>query len=212
MKDFADEMVAVGKHLVDEEIICYILTGLDFEFNPFVETFTAKIEPQTLNDLYSQLLITEAHVESQKEHRQINVNAAYRSGRGGGGRGDGNFCGGRGGGRGRGGGNKTPCQVFRKTGHSALRCYKHFDANYNGKEKQAHAVTTGYNANTNWYTDPDATDHITFELDKLTTREKYPGSDQVHATNGQVCPFPILVTVPFIAVIEILSLRTFFLC
>jgi hypothetical protein len=47
-------MVTTSKLLDDEEIICYILTGLNFEFNPFVETFTAKIEPQTLNDLYSK--------------------------------------------------------------------------------------------------------------------------------------------------------------
>lgn len=28
------------------------------------------------------------------------------------------------------------------------------------------------------------TDHITGELDKLTTREKYNGNDRVHVTNG----------------------------
>jgi hypothetical protein len=42
MKGFVDEMVAVGKHLDDEEIICYILARLNFEFNPFVEAFMAK--------------------------------------------------------------------------------------------------------------------------------------------------------------------------
>jgi hypothetical protein len=31
-------------------------------------------------------------------------------------------------------------------------------------------------------------DHITSELDKLTTREKYHGSDQVHAANGSGMP------------------------
>jgi hypothetical protein len=143
-------MATTDKHLDDKEIICYILTGLDFEFNPFVEAFTAKIEPQTMNDLYSHLLAAKAHVESQKEHQQINVNAAYHGGRGEGGRShmrgcrDGNFRGGHRGCCGRGRGNKALCQVCGKTGHSALRCYKHFDATYNGEEKQAHAVTTSY--------------------------------------------------------------------
>lgn len=32
--------------------------------------------------------------------------------------------------------------------------------------------------------DSGATDHITSELDKLTTREKYHGGDHVNAANG----------------------------
>jgi hypothetical protein len=64
MKGFADEMAAAGKRLDDEDVICYILAGLDVDFNPFVEAFTAKTKPQTLHDLYSQLLIAEAWVES----------------------------------------------------------------------------------------------------------------------------------------------------
>jgi hypothetical protein len=66
---------------------------------------------------------------------------------------DGNFRGGRGGCRGGGRGNKILCQVCGKTGHSALRCYKHFDANYNGEEKQVHVATTSYSVDTDWYTD-----------------------------------------------------------
>jgi hypothetical protein len=67
MKGFVDEMAVAGKRLDDEEVISYILAGLDIDFNPFIEAFTAKTESQTLNDLYSQLLIVEDRVESQKE-------------------------------------------------------------------------------------------------------------------------------------------------
>jgi hypothetical protein len=52
MRGFADEMAAAGKRLDEEEVNTYILAGLDFEYNPFVEAFTAKTEPQTPNDLY----------------------------------------------------------------------------------------------------------------------------------------------------------------
>jgi hypothetical protein len=45
MKGYADEMAAVRKRLEDEDVIYYILAGLDFDFNPFVEAFTAKTEP-----------------------------------------------------------------------------------------------------------------------------------------------------------------------
>jgi histone deacetylase 1/2 len=35
-----------------------------------------------------------------------------------------------------------------------------------------------------WYADSGATHHITHELDKLTSREPYHGTDQVHTANG----------------------------
>jgi hypothetical protein len=159
MKGFADEMAATGKCLDDEEVITYILAELNFEYNPFVDAFTTKTEPQTLNDHYSHLLTTEARVEAQKEQQQISANTAFHGGRGGRdpmhGRGDGGFSGGfcgiRGGGcgGGRGNGNKILRQVCGKTGHTALRCYKCFDASYNGDDKHANASTTGYNINTN---------------------------------------------------------------
>ena len=41
-----------------------------------------------------------------------------------------------------------------------------------------------YGIDTNWYTDTGATDHITKELEKLTARNKYHDTDQVHTTNG----------------------------
>jgi hypothetical protein len=73
-------------------------------------------------------------------------------------------------------------------GHSALRCYKRFVASYNGEEKYANATTTGYNMGTEWYTDTGATDHISSELDKVTTPEKYGSGDQVHTASGSSMP------------------------
>jgi histone deacetylase 1/2 len=35
-----------------------------------------------------------------------------------------------------------------------------------------------------WYADSGATHHITHELDKLTSREPYHGTDKVHTANG----------------------------
>jgi hypothetical protein len=66
----------------------------------------------------------------------------------------------------------------------ALRCYKRFDASYTGEEKKANAVVTSYNVGTDWYTDTSAIDHIISELDKLTMREKYGGSHQIHNASG----------------------------
>jgi hypothetical protein len=57
------------------------------------------------------------------------------------------------------------CQVCGKTGHTTLRCYKYFDANYNGDDKHANVATSSYNIDTDWHTNTGATDHITSEID-----------------------------------------------
>jgi hypothetical protein len=46
------------------------------------------------------------------------------------------------------------------------------------------ATTTGYNVDTDWYMYTGAAYHITLELDKMKTHEKYGGGDQVHTTSG----------------------------
>jgi hypothetical protein len=77
-------------------------------------------------------------------------------------------------------------QLCKKPGHEALNCWKRFDTTFSGyeNEKSASMVTKSYGVDTNWYTETGATDHITGELEKLTTRDKYHGHDQVHTANG----------------------------
>jgi hypothetical protein len=66
-----------------------------------------------------------------------------------------------------------------------VRCYKDFDRDFtNGLEKSASCATTSYDIDTNWYSDTNASDHITGELEKLSTKDKYHNGDQVHVTNG----------------------------
>jgi hypothetical protein len=64
-----------------------------------------------------------------------------------------------------------------------LKCFKRFDQNFIGEDKNAY-ITVAYDVNTNWYADSGATDHITGDLEKLTTCDKYLGNDQVHTANG----------------------------
>jgi hypothetical protein len=64
-----------------------------------------------------------------------------------------------------------------------LACFKRFHRNFTSEEK--YAYTTGaYDVDTTWYADSGAIDHITRDLEKLTTREKYLGNDQVHIASG----------------------------
>jgi histone deacetylase 1/2 len=141
-------------------------------------------------------------------HSGSSANSANRGGRGGG------FARGRGGNRGRGqggrgrgsngdqrqasnggvgrnnsrggsGNNSKPvCQVCLKTGHTADRCWHRFEEDFLPDERHASAAMNSYTIDNNWYTDTDATDHITGELEKLASRDKYNGNDQIHTANG----------------------------
>jgi histone deacetylase 1/2 len=111
-----------------------------------------------------------------------------RGARGGGGRGRGGFGCGRGGGRqgGNSNGERPVCQLCGKEGHTVLKCYKCFDASFTGvpEHKSASSASMVYVIDTNWYIDSGATDNITGDLDKLTMRDDYSGSDQIHTASG----------------------------
>jgi hypothetical protein len=213
MKALADEMAAAGKKLDDDDLISYILTGLDEPFDPVVSAISLRVEPLTVHELFTQLVNHEQRIDLRGGGRHSSANLASRGGHGGGnqyqarGRG-GRPCGGfnRGGSPGRGGGrNHGPCtvcgrthgpnfehgvicQVCKKEGHDVDRCFKRFDPNYTAPSpppsRSASSATTSYGIDTNWYFDTGATDHITGELDKLTVRDRYTGGDRVHTTNG----------------------------
>ena len=214
MRTLGDEMAAACRPIEDEELVEYILTGLDMEYNPVVTSILSRKDYVLVNDAYQQLLAFETHMELMTGGNGSSANMANRgrgNGRGrGGGRGHGSGCGGGssntasnnqrqgdGNGAGRGnfgrgnysnkGGNSSSrplCQVCLKTGHTANRCWHRFDENYVPEERHVAAAVASYNIDTNWYTDTGATDHITSDLEKLQARDKYNGSDQIHAANG----------------------------
>jgi len=83
-------------------------------------------------------------------------------------------------------GDRPTCQLCGKEGHTVLCYHKCFDASFTGlpENRFASTASTSYYVDTNWYTDISTIDHITSELDKLTVRDKYYGTDQVHNANG----------------------------
>lgn len=124
MKGYADEMAAAGKPLDDEELVSFICTGLDFEYNSVVTSVLARTEPISVTELIVQLLAFEQRLNlynGSSSSLGSSVNAASRS-RGGGrtNRGRGNRGrGNQGRGRGRGGfGNnfrsKDKCQICKR--------------------------------------------------------------------------------------------------
>ena len=213
MKGLADEMAAAGKKLDDDDIIEYILNGLDAEYNPFVSSMTIK-DNVSLSDLYAQLLSYEARLLQQNQdggHFYSSANSASR------GQGQGRARG-RARGPGRGqigsgrGSNKSSsnrsfddqdeaplCQLCERTGHTVHNCWYRFNRKYvppsNGvggarqpgssTQKSVSSAVPSYGIDSNWYMDSGSTDHITSELDKLTTRERYHGGDQILAADGK---------------------------
>jgi uncharacterized membrane protein YgcG len=108
MKGYADEMVAAGKPLEDEDFIAYIFAGLDYEYNSFVENVSARSDAITVSDVDAQFLAAESRLDLQNAQQQALVNATMHGGRSGGHRGghggEGSYRGGNNGGRSNGGG------------------------------------------------------------------------------------------------------------
>ncbi|XP_073360795.1 putative disease resistance protein At1g50180 [Aegilops tauschii subsp. strangulata] len=95
-------------------------------------------------------------------------------------------------------GAQQACQLCGIERHITSRCHRRYKQDFlslgnNGKgnEKQAAAVTSydhgrtpSYSIDPTWYMDTGATNHLTNEMAKLSTKEPYRGHDQVHTANG----------------------------
>nr|XP_020165206.1 keratin, type I cytoskeletal 9-like [Aegilops tauschii subsp. strangulata] len=80
IKSLTDEVASTAAVLSDPEIVSKILAGLDMEYNPVVSTLAARVEPITVQELYSQLLSFDARLTLLHggDLRQSSVNSAYR--------------------------------------------------------------------------------------------------------------------------------------
>jgi hypothetical protein len=202
MSQLADDLTASGALLHDDELIAYLLAGLDEAYNPVFTSVVACVDPITQSELYSQLLSFEQHTSLQDSLMQGGVSSAMTASRGcgysTGGWGSGPSSCGSGRGRGhnqRGGfsnqqnhGNNSlsssrpQCQICSKISRTAKTCWYRYDDDFT-EPRTASVATSGATENT-WYTDSGSTDHITGDLDKLMMHDAYYGNDQVHTANG----------------------------
>jgi hypothetical protein len=63
MKALADEMASAGKRLDDDDLVSYILAGLDPDFDSVISAVSARVEPISVTELYGQLLSHEQRWE-----------------------------------------------------------------------------------------------------------------------------------------------------
>ncbi|WVZ97946.1 hypothetical protein U9M48_043442 [Paspalum notatum var. saurae] len=154
----ADEMALAGKKLEDEDLVSYILAGLDEDFNPLVTSITTRVEPITVGELYSQMIRFEQCMDLLHGSAQSFINYVSR------GHGGGEAPHGGSHGRSRSGENipssdapVVECQQCGKCGHMVVKCFKLFDTSFTGKERSAAAATNSYGIHTNWHTDTGTT-------------------------------------------------------
>jgi hypothetical protein len=58
MQALGDEMAAAGRPLEDEELVEYILTGLDDEYDSVVSSILARSEPVSVSELSLNCLLS----------------------------------------------------------------------------------------------------------------------------------------------------------
>jgi uncharacterized membrane protein YgcG len=85
VRSYADEMASAGNALTDEELVSYILTGLDEDYNPVFTAIVARIDSVTSSDLYTQLLSFKQHLALQAGGSHGGVGSALAASRGRGG-------------------------------------------------------------------------------------------------------------------------------
>ncbi|KAK6143068.1 hypothetical protein DH2020_023416 [Rehmannia glutinosa] len=114
MRGIADNMLATGQEVSDEDLIMYILSGFGPEFESIMVNLNASPDSLTLND--SQVIDfvnPGAHVAARLFGNSQPRGGGFSS------RGRGRFQ-----------RQTPPCQICGKQNHIASKCFKCFDMNF----------------------------------------------------------------------------------
>ncbi|RVW92712.1 hypothetical protein CK203_041642 [Vitis vinifera] len=83
-------------------------------------------------------------------------------------------------------GNKPICQLYKKIGHVADKCYRRFDISFSGvgstsyanSSSQANVLSTSNPTDHEWYVDSGATNHVIVDMNNLNIKANYMGNDR----------------------------------
>lgn len=82
MKTLADKMSSADKPLDDEEMMSYILAGLDNDYEPVVSSLVGKAEAIPVVEIYTQLPSFESRAKLRQQANGSSVNSARHGGKG----------------------------------------------------------------------------------------------------------------------------------
>jgi hypothetical protein len=78
MKALTDDIASAGKKLDEEDLVGYILAGLDSDYNFVISTVATCTESISVSELYGQLIYHEQRQELRGGQDYATVNAASR--------------------------------------------------------------------------------------------------------------------------------------
>jgi hypothetical protein len=187
IKNLATEMAAADATQRDDEILAYLLARLPSEYDPYVTSMMTK-DSIMLDDAYAHLVAFEANHLKHQAALQLNISSlANYAGRDGQSWGHDRSCGGAppcsNSDRCGPSSSRPPCHICGKVGHTTIRYWYRMDDSYFEDPPSAAMAATSSKVDVDWYTNTDATDHITSDLDRLALREHYHGNDQVQVGN-----------------------------
>lgn len=193
MRSLTDHLSAVGQIVTDEDLQMYILAGFGIDYEALVVNFMQRTDSPSLQEMQLAFQSYELRIAqqlSQFSGVDPSAHAAFYGGaRGTFGRGSGSV---RGGFAKNHNSKSIVCQLCRKAGHVALKCFRRFDVHFTSNTESASpqglvadcgSLDDGGEDHM-WYMDSGATNHITNELANLSVNADYQGSEAVMVGNG----------------------------
>nr|XP_045084710.1 glycine-rich RNA-binding protein-like [Aegilops tauschii subsp. strangulata] len=197
-----DELAAAGRGIGEEELLSFIIAGLDMDYQPIISALNVRTDPVSVDEPFAMVANFDQRVElfhgSGAGGFKSSANMAARN-HGGGGKGnnlgspkptngDGGYRGG--GSNSNGSGGNTNSNYNNGGGGSFYNnSNNHGRPFYNNNQGHQRGYGGGYGGNYgggNNFQDTGATEHITPDMERMTMQEKYHGHDQINtAANGQ---------------------------
>ncbi|PKU75893.1 hypothetical protein MA16_Dca005940 [Dendrobium catenatum] len=181
----------------------YTLNGLPPSYQAFKTYIRANLQPVNIDDFYALLCSEEVNLaaEAARENQalpstdpQLALSAS---------RGRGRFRSNRGRGRynqttpspvqqaarppGRNSNTYVECQICRKPGHSAFKCWHRANLQYQPVSSSAFVASSASETG-DWVLDSGATSHLTSDFTQLQNPQNYTGAQQVQIGNGDMLP------------------------
>ena len=79
---FTKLVTAISKPLDDDDITLFLLGGLNSEFDSFVTSVKTRVDPISIDDLYSHLLAHEARLEHNNTSHDLSVSSVHITSKG----------------------------------------------------------------------------------------------------------------------------------